>query len=143
MDIAQTLTGSARPIWLTGAAAALAGSVATELFGLAARAAGVPMEAGGVGAGTTDPITVGMFAMGTVICTFWGTILAMLLARFARKPARTFVWAAVALTVLSFTTPVAAGATATSTKVMLCAAHVLAAAIIIPMLARRLSAADD
>ena len=143
MDIAQTFTGSGRPIWLTGAAAALAGSVATELFGLAARAASVPMEAGGVGADATEPIMVGMFAMGTVICTFWGTVLAMLLARFAGRPSRTFVWAAVALTVLSFTTPVAAGATATSTKVMLCAAHVLAAAIIIPMFARRLSAADD
>ncbi|MEV3921210.1 DUF6069 family protein [Actinomadura coerulea] len=74
MDLAQTLTSGARPIWPTGAAAALAGSVATELFGLAARAAGVPMEAGGVGADTTEPIMVGMFAMGTVICTFWGTV---------------------------------------------------------------------
>lgn len=143
MDLAQTLTSAARPIWPTGAVAALAGSVATELFGLAARAAGVPMEAGGVGADTTEPIMVGMFAMGTVICTFWGTVLAMLLARFARRPSRTFVWAAVALTLLSFTTPVAAGATATSTKAMLCAAHVLAAAVIIPMFARRLPTTHD
>ncbi|MES9541420.1 MULTISPECIES: DUF6069 family protein [unclassified Actinomadura] len=142
MDITQTITSGHRPIWLTGAAAALAGSAATELFGLVARAAGIPMEAGSIGAATPDPVTVGMFAMGTVICTFWGTILAMLLARFAKNPSRTFVRAAVALTVLSFTTPVAAGATAASTKVMLCAAHVLAAAIIIPVLARRLSAAD-
>jgi heme A synthase len=142
MDITQTITSGSRPIWLTGAAAALAGSVATELYGLAARAVGIPMEAGSIGADTPDPVTVGMFAMGTVICTFWGTVLAMLLGRFAKNPSRTFVWAAVVLTVLSFTTPVGAGATAASTKVMLCAAHVLAAAIIIPMLARRLSAAD-
>ncbi|GAA2985538.1 hypothetical protein LV75_005309 [Actinokineospora diospyrosa] len=59
-----------RPIWLVSAAAGLAAAAATEVYGLLARAAGVPMAAGGLGADTAEPITVGMFAMGTVISVF-------------------------------------------------------------------------
>ncbi|QXJ22977.1 hypothetical protein AGRA3207_004063 [Actinomadura graeca] len=130
---------ASRPVWFACAAAGLAASAATELYGLAARAAGVPMQAGGVGAPAAEPITVGMFAMGTLICTFWGTVLALVLARFASRPSRVFVRAAVPLAVLSLVGPVAAGDTAVSTKVMLCVAHVLAAAIVIPVVARRLA----
>ena len=127
-----------RPIWLVGAVAGLTAAVATELYGLAARATDIPMEAGNPGAAHADPVLVGMFAMGTVICTFWGTLLAVLLARYAKRPARTFVWATVALTALSLVSPLAAGHTATSTKLMLAGAHLIAAAIVIPVLARRL-----
>jgi hypothetical protein len=126
------------PVWRVGALAALAAALATEIYGLAARAAGIPMKAGSIGAATADPITVGMFAKGTVICTSLGTVLAVVLAHRASHPARTFARTAVALTVLTFASPAFAGDTAVSTKFTLAAAHVLAAAIVIPTLAHRL-----
>jgi hypothetical protein len=129
-----------RSIWLVGALAGLAASVATEVYGLIARFAGVPMSAGSVGAPSAGPITVGMFAMGTLICTFWGTVLAALLARFAKQPARVFLWTALALTAVSLLAPVFAAHTVASTKLMLLVAHLLAAAIILPLVTRRLAA---
>jgi heme A synthase len=128
-----------RPVWLVSALAGVTAAAATELYGLAARAAGIPMSAGNLGASTAGPVTVGMFAMGTLICTFWGTILAVLIARFARRPARVYQWTAVALTAVSLIAPLGAGATATSTKVMLAVGHLVAAAIIIPTVTRRLT----
>lgn len=128
-----------RPVWLVSASAGVAAAIATELYGLAARAAGVAMAAGNLGAAKAEPISVGMFAMGTLICVFWGTLLAMLIARYATRPARVYAGATVALTVLSLATPLAAGHTAASTKLMLAAAHLLAAAIVIPVVTRRLA----
>jgi heme A synthase len=128
-----------RPVWLVSALAGLTAAAATELYGLAARAVGIPMVAGNIGATTSGPITVGMFAMGTLICTFWGTVLAVLLARYATRPARAYAWATVALTVVSLAGPFGAGDTATSTKLMLAVAHLLAAGIVIPTVTRRLS----
>lgn len=138
---ATTLTPEARApraVWLVSAGAALAAAAATELYGLAARAAGVPMSAGNIGARTAEPIAVGMFAMATLICAFWGTVLAVLLARFAARPARTYAWTAAALTALSLAGPLFAGATAVSTKLTLAVGHLLAAAVIVPVVARRL-----
>ena len=132
-------TAASRPVWQVSALAGLIAAVATELYGLAARAAGVPMAAAGLGSAKATPITVGMFAMGTLICTFWGTILAVVLARHAAHPARIYVRATVTLTALSLAVPLSAADTAVSTKVMLAAAHLIAAAIIIPAVTRRLS----
>jgi hypothetical protein len=128
-----------RSVWLVGALAGLAASVATEVYGLIARFAGVPMSAGSMGAPSAGPITVGMFAMGTLICTFWGTVLAVLFARFAKHPARVFLRTALALTAVSLLAPVFAAHTAVSTKIMLLVAHLLAAAIIIPVVTRHLA----
>ena len=132
-------TPHTRPVWLVSVLAGVTAAAGTELYGLTARAAGVPMAAGGIGATTAGPITVGMFAMGTLICAFWGTVLAVLLARYAPRPARAYAWTAVALTAVSLVTPLAAGDTATSTKLMLVPAHLIAAAIIIPIVTRRLA----
>jgi hypothetical protein len=129
-----------RPILLVSLAAALIASIATEAYGLVARVAGVPMAAGTPGAHATQPIYVGMFAMGVMICTFWGTVLALLLARFAKQPARTYVRTTVALTILSLADPLAAGGgTAISTRLTLAGGHLVAAAIIIPIVTRRLA----
>lgn len=130
-----------RPVWLVGAVAGVAASAATEAYGLLARAAGIPMSAGSVGAPSAGPITVGMFAMGTLICTFWGTVIAVLLKRYARRPARVFLWTAVGLTAVSLAAPVLAAHTAVSTKIMLLVAHLVAASIVIPAMTRRLARA--
>jgi hypothetical protein len=127
------------PVWLVSALTGMAAAAVTELYGLAARALGIPMSAGNIGASAAQPITIGMFTMGTVICTFWGTVLSVLLARYATSPARAYVKVAVALTAVSLVAPLGAGDTVTSTKVMLAIAHLLAATIVIPTVARRLS----
>ncbi|QCD54121.1 DUF6069 family protein [Streptomyces hawaiiensis] len=130
------LTG---PVWLVGVLAALAGAVVTEAFALATRAAGVPMEAAGPGATEAAEIPVGGFFGGVVFWSVAGIVLAVALARWAERPARTFTVTTVALTALSLAGPAVAPHTATSTQIVLAASHVVAAAVIVPLLARRLS----
>jgi len=129
-----------RPVVVVGVVAGLVAAAATEVCGLAARAAGVPMRAGGLGGSESEPIVTGMFALGTALNVALGTVLALLIARFAANPARTWVWTTVVLTVLSLVPPAFAGATATSTKIVLCVAHVVAAVIVVPAVAVRLGA---
>jgi Family of unknown function (DUF6069) len=140
--IASSTTAPGRlasmPVSVVGVAAGITAAAATELYGLVARAAGVPMAAAGLGSPHAGTITVGMFAMGTLICTFWGTALAVSLHRYAARPGRIFTLAALALTAVSLVAPLSAADTAASTKAMLAVAHLLAAAIVIPLLARRL-----
>ncbi|MFF5978765.1 DUF6069 family protein [Streptomyces olindensis] len=130
---------SARPVWLVGVLATLAGAVVTEVFALAARAAGVPMEAASPGATEAAEIPVGGFFGGVVFWSVAGVVLAVALARWARRPARTFTMTTVALTALSLAGPAVAPHTAISTQVVLAVSHAVAAAVIIPVLARRLS----
>ncbi|MER6093537.1 DUF6069 family protein [Streptomyces bluensis] len=130
---------AARPVWLVGVLAALAGAVVTEAFALAARAAGVPMDAASPGADEAAEIPMGGFAGGVLFWSVAGIILAVALARWARRPARTFTVTTVALTALSLVPPALAPHTATSTQFVLAVSHVVAAAVIIPALAQRLS----
>jgi hypothetical protein len=115
--------------------------VATELLATTARATGVPLRADNIGSHTAAKIGVFGFALPTLMCAAIGTLLAVGLARRARRPAYTFVVATIALTVLSLVSPVFAGATTVATKITLVVAHLLAAGIVIPALARRLGRA--
>ncbi|MGW0911727.1 DUF6069 family protein [Streptomyces sp. NPDC002784] len=128
-----------RPVWLVGIVATVAGAVVTEAFALGARAAGVPMDAAGPGAAEAAEIPVGGFAGGVLFWSVAGIVLAVALARWARRPARVFTVTTVALTALSLVGPAVAPHTATSTQIVLAVSHVVAAAVIIPLLARRLS----
>lgn len=130
---------SHRPVWLVGIVATLAGAVVTEAFALGARAAGVPMDAASPGAKEAAEIPVGGFAGGVLFWAVAGIVLAVVLARWARRPARTFTVTTVALTALSLVGPAVAPHTATSTQIVLAVSHVVAAAVIIPVLARRLA----
>ncbi|MFE3206245.1 DUF6069 family protein [Embleya sp. NPDC055664] len=133
---------STRPVWLVSVAAGAVAAVATEVYGLIARELGSPMRAGNIGAATAEPITVGMFAMGVAVAMSVGTLLAVLIARRAARPARTYLRTTVALTALSMISPILAGDTAISTKLMLCGAHLVAAAVVVPTVTRRLADAD-
>ena len=129
-----------RPVWQVNYLAALAASAAVEAWGLAARAAGVPMRAAGLGAHHATPITVGMFAMGTMVVTFWFTFALVPIARFAHRPRRFYLRTALPLLAASLLVPATAADTAASTKLVLAAAHLIAGAIIVPVVARRLRA---
>jgi hypothetical protein len=116
----------------TGLAATAAAGVATVLTAVAGRAAGISLDVSGA------PIPVSGFAVLTVACSLLGLILAAVLARTARHPRRAFVRTTVILTVVSLVPDVIVDATP-ATRALLMLTHVVAAAIVIPAVARRLS----
>jgi uncharacterized protein DUF6069 len=126
-------TASIRPMLLSGIAATAVASVATASVAGAGHAAGISLDVAGA------PIPLTGFATLTAIFSLVGLVLATVLARFARHPRRAFVRTTVALTVLSLV-PDAIADAASGTKVLLMVTHLVAAAIVIPAVARRLSA---
>jgi hypothetical protein len=138
-----TLTGTragARPgpIVLAGAVSGLAAAAATTAVALGAKAIDIPMMAAPQTATAAEAIPLYGFAQGTITATVIGTLLALALARWARRPAATFVAITVVLTVVSFAGPITTGFATTATRVVLALTHVVAAAIVIPAIARRL-----
>lgn len=102
------------------------------LTGSAGQAVGISTAVSGA------PIPPSGFAAMTVIFSVFGLVIAAALRRFSRHPRNAWLRTTVALTVLSFV-PDALADAAVATKVLLMLAHVVAAAIVIPALARRLS----
>jgi hypothetical protein len=127
------------PVWRVGAQVGVVAAVATELVGTVARAADVPMRAGNPGAHTATKIALLGFAEPTLMCSAIGTVLAVVFARRARRPAHTFAVTTIVLTAISLISPALAGATSLATKATLVTAHLVAAAIVIPTLIRRLA----
>lgn len=130
---------ASRPVWQVCYLSGLAAGAVTEIWGLAARTAGVPMKAAGLGSHHATAITVGMFALGTMVVVFWFTFITAAIARLSRRPARLYVRITVPLAFLSLLVPGTAADTAVSTKLVLAAAHLLAAAVIIPSVTYRLA----
>ncbi|SCF09657.1 hypothetical protein GA0070216_10536 [Micromonospora matsumotoense] len=118
---------------LTGVIATAAASVATVAVAAAGHAAGISL---GVG---DDTIPLSGFGLLTAAFSLVGVLLAVLLARFARRPRRTFVLVTVVLTALSLVPDLLIDAGA-ATKALLILTHLVAAAIVVPALARRLAA---
>jgi hypothetical protein len=116
-----------------GVAATALASAATATVAAAGSAAGISLAVGGV------PIPVTGFAMLTAVFSLVGVILAVVLSRFTRHPRRIFVRTTIVLTALSFVPDVLADA-APTTKMLLMLTHLVAAAIVIPAVARRLAA---
>lgn len=134
-------TGTTRPtssVWRVGALASVVAAVATQLFVLVARALDVSLKVGDPGAHTAKEIPVLAFGEFALLWSLVGTVLAVALARWARNPARTFAVTTVVLTVASFGAPLSVHA-GVATKLLLSLSHVVAAAIVIPVLARRLA----
>lgn len=128
-----------RPVWQVCYLAGLGASVVVEIAGLVARAAGVPMRAASPGAAHAGPITVGMFALGTMVVTFWFTFVVVAIAKFAEDPARAYLRTTIPLLLVSLAMPLIAQDTAASTKAVLAVCHLLAGLIIIPVVAGRLA----
>lgn len=121
-----------RPVWRVGAVAAVAAAVAAVVLALIATAVDVPLEIDG------EQIPALGFGTMALLWSAVGTVMAVVMARVAKRPARTFVVTAIALTIVSFVPVVNADAT-TATQFTLALAHVVAAAIVIPALALRLA----
>ena len=125
-------SGYAR-LTVAGVAATAVASVATAAVAAAGSAAGISLQVNG------GPIPVQGFGTLTALFSLVGLVLAVVLARFARTPRRTFIRTTVALTALSLV-PDAIVAAALATKALLMFTHLIAAAIVIPAVARKLSA---
>lgn len=133
----NTRPTATRRLLLVAGAAVTVGSVAVELLATAARGLGVTLAAGEYGAAHAAALGVGALATGVLICSFWGTLLALVLNHRARRPRRTFIRTTVTLTALSLVSPLTATATP-GARATLLAGHLVAAAIVIPLIARAL-----
>jgi hypothetical protein len=140
--MATTNNIARRTIAKAGIRAGLAAAVAAEACATIGRFIDVPLKAGRIGASTAQRLPVGWFAVATIVCAAAGTALAVVLTG-RRNPLQAFTVTALVLTGLSFISPLAAGATTTATTVLLCIAHVVVAAIMIPSLRRAVVATSQ
>jgi hypothetical protein len=130
---APARTTRARAFWAAGLVSGAFAAAATTLIAAAARAADVPLAIDG------EEIPLFGFAQLTMMGAVIGTVFAVSLAKWARRPQRTFVVTTVVLTAVSLVPDVMANAT-TGSKLVLMLTHVVAAAIVVPALAKRLPA---
>jgi hypothetical protein len=124
----------------SGLVAGISGGVVLYAYGAAVAAAGVPMRAGDPWATAAEAVTPANFSAGVVLCTFWGTVLAVVVALVAARPSRVFVRTATALVGVSLAAPLAAVDTTVSTKLALALGHLIAAAVVVPLITRALPA---
>jgi hypothetical protein len=121
-----------RPLVRTGALAGVGAAAATVVLALVLEAIDVPLEVDG------DEIPIPGFAFGTIVGSVVGILLALAFARWARRPARTFLITTVVLLLASFV-PVLTADADTATQVGLALSHVVAAAVVIPALTAALA----
>ncbi|MHA6779491.1 DUF6069 family protein [Pseudonocardia saturnea] len=129
---APTAVPTVGSLLLAGSAATAAAAAATAVVAAAGQAVGISTAVSGM------PIPPSGFAVMTLMFSALGLVIATALRRFAHRPRTAWLRTTVALTVLSFVPDVLADA-AVTTKVLLMVTHVVAAAIVIPAVARRLS----
>ena len=122
-----------RGLAVTGLLATLAAMVATTLAAALARAAGVDFEIPDGG----ETIPLSGFAVVTGFFSVVGIVIAAALLRWSARPAERFVWTAVSLTAISLVPPLLSGANAATVAALL-GLHLVAAAVMIPALARSL-----
>lgn len=131
VDLGTTTTRRAR-VWTVGLAAGAVAAVATSLTAAVATAAGQDLEVAG------EAIPASGFAVLTLVGAVLGIGIAKLTQR-TRRPRTVFVTTTGVLTALSIIPDVVADAT-WATRLLLAATHLIAAAIVIPAIARRLAA---
>ena len=127
----QSTRPSTRRLLQVGALAGAIAAVCTTVGAAIARAADVSLEI------NAKPIPIPAFAWWTLIGAAVGVVLARLLRERRRFVAVTTVAAGLSLV------PAIAAPDDTATKAVLVGAHILAAAIIIPTLSRRLTAINN
>ena len=125
-------TTTRRTFWKAGLVSGLVAAVATTVVAAAARAADVSLAIDG------EQIPLFGFAQLTLVGALIGTVMAKVMSKRAKHPRRTFVVTTVALTALSLVPDVTAD-TSTASKLVLMLTHVVAASIVVPALASRLS----
>src|SRR3954469_22007073 len=130
-----------RKLLLVNLAATVAAGAASEAWAAIVRGMGVGLNVGDPfgSADHTTPITFGACAFSIALCMVLGTAIGAGINCRARRPAHTYVVVAVTLTVVSLGAPLAAAGATAATKFTLIVAHLIAAAVIIPLVARCLA----
>jgi len=129
---ATAAASSAGSLLRNGAVATVVAAAATAVIATAGQALGISVAVSGA------PIPPTGFATLTVVFAVLGLAIALVLHRFARSPRTAWIRTTVALTALSLVPDLLADAD-TSTKALLMTTHLVAAVIVIPAVARRLS----
>lgn len=124
-----------RRLLLPGLAAAAAAAVAVTAVAALAMAVGVTFELPDGG----QSIPLLGFTQVTFTLSVVGVLLALAVRRWAPRPERIWVRTALALTAVSLVPPFLVGADL-ATECALVLTHLIAAAIVIPVIARRLAA---
>jgi hypothetical protein len=121
--------------------ATVAASVAAEAWVALMRTTSVELRVGDPFGDPSDTMALpfGACATSIVMCMVLGTALAVGLNWKARRPAYTYVVIASVLTFVSLGGPLVAAGTSAGTKFTLIVAHLIAAAVIIPLVARCLA----
>lgn len=127
----RTNAAAAPAFWRPAALAAVGAAAATTAVAAVAHAAGVSLEIEG------QQIPLAGFAQLTVFFSVIGIVFAAALRRWARSPRLVFVRTTIALTALSLV-PDAIVNASIDTKLTLMVTHLVAAAIVIPVIASRL-----
>jgi hypothetical protein len=128
-----TTTAPAKSLITGGLTAVALATAATTTIAAVGGFAGIDVVVGGA------PVPLSGFAGLTIVCSVAGLLLALVLTRAAHRPRTAFVRTTLVLTALSLAPDLLADAS-TATKLLLMSAHLVAAAIVIPAIARRLSA---
>lgn len=126
-----TTAGSVRALVRAGLGVTVAACVATTVVAGVGRAAGVSLDLAGEG------IPLYAFPQLTAICSLVGLVLAVVFARRAGAPRRTFVRTTAGLTAVSLV-PDAIVDAAVETRGLLMLTHLVAAVIVIPAISSRL-----
>ena len=122
----------------TGILATLAAMLATTLAAALAQAVGVDFEV----PDGAESIPLPGFAVVTGFFSVVGVVIAAALLRWSARPAERFVQTAVTLTVISLVAPLLSGADAATITALL-GLHLVAAAVMVPTLARSLRTLTD
>ncbi|MFB4303550.1 DUF6069 family protein [Actinomadura sp. NTSP31] len=139
-DVPAIVRVPLRGLLRTNLVATVLAAAATEAFTALVRVAGVHLAVGdpGGGASSVVPLDPGACAIALVMVMVFGFGLAALINRRSSRPARAYTLAASALALVSLAAPLTAAATSTGTRLTLVAAHLIAAAVIVPLVGRRL-----
>jgi hypothetical protein len=126
---------------LVNLGATVAAGVLTEAWVAVVRATGVDLRLGDPFGDPSDTMRLpgGACATSIAMCMVLGTALAVLINRRARRPAYAYVVTAVVLTFVSLGAPLVSAGASGATKLTLIVAHLLAAAVIVPVVARCLA----
>ena len=123
-----------RRLALVGLGAAVAAATLNVVVAALARSAGVDLEVTG-----GEAIPVSGIAFVTVVLSVVGLLIASALSRWSSSPVQWWLRTTVTLTAVSLVPPFLAAADA-ATAVTLVALHLLAAAVVVPAVARTLRA---
>jgi hypothetical protein len=131
-SVQSSATPRVRPLWRTTLAAGAGAAAVTTAAAAATHAAGVSFEIEG------EMIPLAGFAQMTLLGAVIGGVLLAVLTRRSANPRRRFLQTTVALTALSCV-PSVLWPDDVASKLVLVALHVLAAALVVPVLLRHTS----